>query len=117
MFGPGVRDPVPAASDGRAFQTSLQHVWQSVRLHRGVLSQTDWRRGDARPASHDPLPRVGWRTSTLPLPDIGYDHVSCDAHWCFLGHKVRNSANSEVLLLYLSSGCARQARRLHVYNQ
>ena len=90
MLGPGVRDPLPATSDGSAFQTSLQHVWQSVRLYCGVLRQTDGRRADARAAPHDPLPRLEWRTTTLPLPDPGYAHVSCYARRCFLGHEVRH---------------------------
>ena len=96
VLGPGVRDPLPAAADGSAFQTSLQHVWQFVRLHSGVLRQNDGRGADARAVPHDPLPRLGWRTSTLPLPDPGYDHVTSYARRCFLGHQVRHCTYSEV---------------------
>ena len=96
VFGPSVRDPVPAAADGRAFQTPLQHVRQFSRLPRGVFRQNDRRGGAAWVACLDPLPRVGWRTSTFPLPDHGYAHVSYYSHRCFLGHQVRTFDNLDV---------------------
>jgi len=53
VFRLGVLHPVPATADGGALQAPLQHVRQSLRLHRRLLRPPVRRRAAAQSEAPD----------------------------------------------------------------
>lgn len=88
VFRLGLLHSVPATAHGCPLQAPLQHVRFAVRVHRGVRGAAVWRRAAARAASRHPLPRLGRRAPTLPVPH----HV----HACFAHHAGRRLRRHQV---------------------
>jgi len=72
VFWPSLRYPIPTVNYGSPFQTLLQYIRVTSRVHSRILHTNGWRRTSVGPATNDTLPWMGrWKT-TVPVPHHSY---------------------------------------------
>jgi len=91
VLGPGLRDPVPAAADGGAFQGLLQHLRQSVSVHNRLPGAHQRRRAGDGSAGADSLSGIRRRVAdaAVPVQNVGDAAVTDHSGGCVVRHAGR----------------------------